>query len=58
LTRTADGNTAGMVTYRVLNPKGGVVATEDIESAGEWHFFDEVRAMEAISCLRLGRPGD
>jgi len=41
LTRTADGNTAGMVTYRVLNPKGGVVATEDIESAGEWHFFDD-----------------
>jgi len=30
-----------MVTYRVLNPKGGVVATEDIESAGEWHFFDD-----------------
>jgi hypothetical protein len=26
-----------MATYRVLNPKGGVVATEDINSADKAH---------------------
>ena len=30
-----------MATYRVLNPKGEVVATKDIESADDAHFFDD-----------------
>jgi hypothetical protein len=32
-----------MATHRVLNPKGDVVDTKDIESAddGHWAFFDD-----------------
>ncbi len=37
------GNTAAMATYRVLNPKGDVVDTKDIESADDAHawFVDQ-----------------
>ena len=39
----ARGNTAAMATYRVLNPKGDVVDTKDIESADDAHawFVDQ-----------------
>ena len=39
----ARGNATAMATYRVLNPKGEVADTKDIESAGDAHawFVDQ-----------------
>jgi hypothetical protein len=39
------GNTVDMATYRVLNPKGDIVETKDIESAEDAHaWFVDQRA--------------
>lgn len=49
-----------MATYRVLNPKGDVVNTKDIESADDAHawFVDEVPGNELGWRMEVQVDGD